>query len=115
MPSQDQAREAVRRHKDYEKAAADLGVPPGQAYLLATGLPADGSDSGEEVGEEAERGDESPRPYALAVSTQHLVNGPAENPTRKEHILDWIKRRAAADTQMRAAADRRSVEPPQPQ
>ena len=112
MPTREQVLAALRRRKTYEDAAADLGIPAGQAYMVATGVPADGSDAGEEVPEEADRPGPAPRPGAISGSTQHLVNPPASNPTRQEHVLEWVARRAAVDRQMRSAADARTVTPP---
>jgi len=40
---------------------------------------------------------------------------PHENPTTKESVLAWMKARAAADGPMRAAAERRTAEPPEPE
>ncbi|HEX4467146.1 MAG TPA: hypothetical protein VH025_08150 [Solirubrobacteraceae bacterium] len=73
----------------YETAARELRIPPGQAFMIATGLPADGGDG--------------PLPEELAGkpvldgSPQRLVNPAAFNPTRKPHVLEWVKRRAARD------------------
>jgi hypothetical protein len=57
--------------------------------MVATGLPADGSDAPSER-ELAEK-------PVLAGSSQHLVNPPAFNPTRDEHVLEWVRGRAAHD------------------
>jgi hypothetical protein len=57
--------------------------------MIATGLPADGS--------------EVPPPEEMAAkpvppgSSQHLVNPPPFNPKRKQHVVDWVRRRAAAE------------------
>lgn len=83
-------REQVQRLLDagysYEVAARALRIPAGQAFMIATGLPADGS--------------EAPTPEELAgkppvpASTQQLLNPPAHNPTRKPHLLEWVRERA---------------------
>jgi hypothetical protein len=73
----------------YETAGRELGIPAGQAYMIATGLPADGSDV--PAPEELE---DKP---VLPGSSQHLVNPPAFNPTRKQHVLDWVHERAARE------------------
>jgi len=83
---------------DYEAAGRRWGIPPGLAFMIATGLPADGSDG---LAPEDYR-----RPGMLEGSTQHLVNPPAANPTTKPHILEWIRRRARADQAMQGAAGR---------
>ncbi len=73
----------------YETAARELGIPPGQALMIATGLPADSS--------------EAPPPEELASmpelpsSPQRLVNDAQFNPTRKPHVLEWVRRRAARE------------------
>lgn len=73
----------------YEEASAELGIPAGQAYLVATGLPADGS--------MALTPEERLRPGILAESTQRLSNPPHVNPTVKPEVLAWIRARAAHD------------------
>jgi hypothetical protein len=80
----------------YEEAAERLGVPPGQAYLIATGIPADGSDT---VTAEQRR-----RPGMLPSRSQRLVNPREVNPTRRDDVLDWIRSRLLADEPMRAVA-----------
>jgi hypothetical protein len=87
---------------DYPGIARRLGVPPGQAYLIATGMPADGGDTYTEA--------ERQRPGVLP-SAQHLLGAEAENPTTKEVVLNWIKSRVAADPQMQTAAQQRDAEP----
>jgi hypothetical protein len=86
-------REQVMRLLDsghtYETAARELGIPAGRAFMLATGLPADGS--------YAPSPEDLERKRVLPGSSQHLVNPPPYNPTRKEYVLDWVKRRAARD------------------
>jgi hypothetical protein len=81
---------------DYEDAAERLGVPPGQAYLIATGIPADGGDT---VTAERRR-----RPGMLPSRSQRLVNPREVNPTHRDDVLDWIRSRLLADEPMRAAA-----------
>jgi hypothetical protein len=73
----------------YEEAAARLGIPPGQAYLIATGLPADGS--------VALSPEDRVRPGALPESTQHLSNPPQVNPTVKPEVLAWMRERATRE------------------
>jgi hypothetical protein len=89
MPSSDQVRARLRAGRSYETIARELGISPGLAYMLATGVPADFSDDlheGERVG----------RP-ALADSAQRLVNPHEHNPQRNPVVLDWIRRRAATE------------------
>ena len=82
-------RELLRQGHTYETAGRELGIPAGQVYMIATGLPADGS--GAPAPEELEA-----KPV-LAGSSQHLVNPPPFNPTHKQHIVDWVRERAARD------------------
>jgi hypothetical protein len=89
MPSSGQVRARLRAGRGYETIARELGIAPGLAYMLATGVPADFSDDlhdGERVG----------RP-ALADSAQRLVNPHEHNPQRNPVVLDWIRRRAATE------------------
>jgi hypothetical protein len=74
MSTRAQVLELIRSGDTYERAAAKLGIPPGQAYLLATGKPADGSDG--------------------RSSRQELVHPQAHNPTRKPRIEAWVRERA---------------------
>jgi hypothetical protein len=93
----------VRSGLDYEAVGRRLGIPAGQAYLIATGLPADGGDT---LPPQEER-----RPGMLPTSSQHLANPAPENPTVSHRILDWLKQRAAADHSMGAAARERDAGP----
>lgn len=102
MPTRDQVRQLLEQGHDYPEIARRLGVPAGQAYLIGTGIPADGSDTYTDA--------ERQRPGVLP-SAQHLLGLAAENPTTKETVLSWIKRRVSADAQMQAAARHRDAEP----
>lgn len=103
MATREQVRGLLDSGLDYEAAGLRLGIPPGQAYLIATGVPADGSDT---ITEE-----EAQRPGFL-LSSQHLSNPPHDNPTTKDEVAAWLKARVAADAQMRAALRARTAEPP---
>lgn len=93
----------VRDGVSYDEIGRRLGIRPGLAYLVATGLSADGSDAPSEQAHE--------RPGFLGTS-QRLANPqPAENATSKESVLTWITRRVAADRQMQEAAAARTAEP----
>jgi hypothetical protein len=89
MPTQDQVRELLDRGHSYEMAARELHIPAGQAYMIATGLPADGGDthSPEELRDE-------PLPPG---GPQQLVGPPALNPTRNARVMEWVRARAARD------------------
>lgn len=104
MPTREQVRGLLDGGLDYEGAGRRLGIPPGQAYLIATGVAADGSDTITDA--------DAQRPGYLR-SSQHLANPPHENPTVKESVAAWLKARAAADEQMRTALRARTAEPPE--
>jgi hypothetical protein len=74
---------------DYATAARELGEPEGRLFMIATGLAADGS--GVPTPREPEDGP------ALPGSSQQLVNPPELNPTRKQHVIDWVRGRAARE------------------
>lgn len=89
MPTTDQVRALLDAGHSYETSARELGISPGLAYMLATGVPADFSDdlhSGERAGR-----------AELADSSQRLVNPHQHNPLRNPVVIDWIKRRAATE------------------
>jgi hypothetical protein len=94
MPTKEQIRRLLDEGLGYEEAARRLSIPAGQAYMIATGMPADGGDA--PPADAAGRG--------LLPASQHLANPPHENPTTSELVRDWIGARVAADPQMRAAA-----------
>ncbi|MDQ3900373.1 MAG: hemerythrin domain-containing protein, partial [Actinomycetota bacterium] len=102
MPTRDQVRRLLEQGHDYPEIARRLGVPPGQAYLIGTGIPADGGDTYTDA--------ERQRPGVLPTA-QHLLGLGAENPTTKETVLNWIKARVSTDEQMKAAAQQRDAEP----
>jgi hypothetical protein len=77
MATRPQVRDLIASGDSFEEAARKLGIAPGQAYLLATGKPADGSDG--------------------ESSRQELVFARAHNPTRKPHVLAWVRERAARE------------------
>ena len=89
MPSSDQVRALLEAGRSYEAIARELGISPGLAYMLATGVPADFSDDLHD-GERADRA-------KLADSSQALVNPHQHNPQRNPVVIEWIKRRAASE------------------
>ncbi len=105
MPTREQVQEVRHATGSYAAAAKVLAIPPGQAYLIATGIPADSSDG--------VRHDPRRQPGILGGSTQHLVYGhmPAHNPTSDPRVHHWLKGLVAADPVMRAAAGTRDVAP----
>jgi hypothetical protein len=86
MPSRDQVTALLDEGHTYETAARELKIPAGLVFMIATGLPADGGD--------APAPEELASKRVLSGSSQHLVNPPAFNPTRKQHVIDWVKQRA---------------------
>lgn len=102
MPTREQVRRLVEQGLDYPEIGRQLGVPPGQAYLIGTGMPADGGDT--------QTAAERRRPGVLS-SAQHLLGAGAVNPTTKQAVLDWVKDRVRADPQMQAAARHRDAGP----
>jgi hemerythrin superfamily protein len=105
VPTREQVRALLAEGLDYAGTGRRLGIPPGQAYLIATGLPADGGDTSS-VDEQ--------RPGGLPSSTQHLANPPHENPDSKDAVREWVAARVRADAQMRRAAEERTAEPDEP-
>jgi hypothetical protein len=77
------------RGRTYDEAGPELGITPGQAYLIATGLPADGS--------MALAPEDRVRPGVLAESTQRLSNPEQVSPSVQPRVLAWIRDRAARE------------------
>ncbi len=100
MPSRRQVRQLLERGLDYRAIGRRLGIPAGQAHLIGTGVPADGSDT--VTAADRERS-------GAQVAGQNLVNPPAENPTTNESVQRWIESRVAADPQLRVATRRREI------
>lgn len=103
MPTKQQVLAALAGGTDYEGAARRLGIRPGLAYLIATGVPADGSDVLTE--------EENRRPGMLPGSTQHLANPPAHKPDAGAVVHAWLRRRAERDPRMAAAVRARTAAP----
>ena len=78
----------------YREAADRLGIPAGQAYLIATGRPADG-------GAEPATKDDDGGPEG--GSDQPLADPPHHNPTSSPQVHDWMVARARADQPMQDA------------
>lgn len=90
VATRNQVLELLDSGLDYEAAGRALQVPAGQAFLIATGVPADGSDT--------ITARESVDKPLLAGSAQELVNPSAFNPTRKESVLTWVGERARRES-----------------
>lgn len=89
MATRGQVTQLLSEGHSYEAAAAELGISPGEAFMVATGLPADGSD--------APHPDDLRAKPVLPGSSQHLSNPPAVNPTTNAAVLDWVRERAARE------------------
>jgi hypothetical protein len=100
VPTREQVRELLDSGMDYEAAGRRLSIPAGQAYLILTGVPADGSDTIPDREMEESR--------YLLPSSQRLSNPPEHNPVGKDSVRRWIAARAAADGQMQAAKRQRA-------
>lgn len=85
MASREQVRRLVAGGADYVEVGRVLGIPPGQAYLIMTGMPADG-------GEMPRSGQEPP---GHLRSPQYLVHPAPQNPTAREVVHRWMAQRAA--------------------
>jgi hypothetical protein len=93
MATPAQVQRLLDEDHDFGTAAARLGITPGEAYLLATGRPADGSDS---------RYFSDPR--QLPSSPQRLVGPPPVNPSRHPIVDAWVRERARRDLRAEASA-----------
>jgi hypothetical protein len=87
--TREQVRGAVQGERPWQDAARALGVSPGLAFMVATGVPADGSG----VPELSDRVGDGP---SLA-SPQSLVNPREHNPLRNELVEAWVRGRAARE------------------
>jgi hypothetical protein len=97
VPSYHDVTRRIRAGKSVEDVGRELGASPGLVYMIATGLPADGSDT---------LGADDLARDVVQPTTQHLVGAPVAHPTHKDSTHEWIRRRAAADAPMQAAAGR---------
>jgi hypothetical protein len=89
MSTREQVRALLREGHSPETAARVLHISPGLVFMIATGLPADGSDA--PAPEELKARGVSPG------SSQHLVGPAALSPTRKPFVMDWVRERAARE------------------
>lgn len=105
MPTRDEVRKRIDAGASYEEVGRTLGIPPGQAYMIATGVAADGSDGLSP--EELDR-----RLGALAGSTQHLANPETEVPKDDPRVAQWRRDRALGDRTLQEAARAHPLEPP---
>ncbi|MGW4464865.1 hypothetical protein [Micromonospora sp. NPDC004704] len=89
MVSKQQVLELVDLGHGYSEIGRLLGIPAGQAYLVATGIPADGGDT--------VTGRQRQRPGMLPSHSQRLVNPREMNPSYSERVHEWIRTRAMRD------------------
>lgn len=101
MATKRQVLDLALRGMSYEEIGLALGLSPGLAYLIATGVPVDGSDA---LSPEDRR-----RPGLLRGSTQHLASPPAAAPKASETVHRWMEQMAGGDAQMGSAAGDRRV------
>ena len=80
---------ALTSGSDWRAAAAALAIEPGLAFMIATGVAADGSGV-------PELGDRVGSGPALS-SPQSLVNPRGHNPLRNELVDAWVRGRAARE------------------
>jgi hypothetical protein len=97
MATRQQVEELAARGLDYAEIGRRLGISPGLAHLIGTGLPADGGDA---------PSPEERRDRKLPPSGQDLANPPHHNPTSRDVVHRWIADRVRADEQMRTAGGR---------
>jgi hypothetical protein len=89
MPTRAQVLQLLDAGHSFQTAGRQLGIPPGRAFMIATGLPADRSDN--------PHPDEPGARLVPAGSSQDLVNPPAFNPTRGPAVVRWVRTRAARE------------------
>lgn len=89
MASRAQVDELLKLGHTYESLARELGISPGLAFMIATGVPADGS--------EAMTPDELAARHVPKCSTQQLVNPPTADPTSSDIVRRWVRERAARE------------------
>lgn len=91
----------------YVEIAERLGIPLGRAYLIATGLPADGSDSLAPEDGKSRRG-------VLTSGAQELVNPPLGRTSEPGAALNFLRQRVASDAAMQQAGLEHEATVPEP-
>jgi hypothetical protein len=86
MPSKQQVLRLVDLGHGYPEIGRLLDIPAGQAYLVATGIPADGGDT--------VTGRQRERPGMLPSHSQRLVNPREVNPSHSDRVHEWVRARA---------------------
>ena len=79
---------ALEKGSDWTAAGQQLQISPGLAFMIATGIPADGSGV-----------PEVPRVAGAPelASPQSLVNARGHNPLSNDTVDAWVRRRAAKE------------------
>lgn len=108
MPTRDQMLRAYQQHGDYGEAARELGIPAGQAHLVATGVPADGGDT------LSPDGGDQPGMLGWELPGPRLGRLAVRSPAARPDVREWVRRRAAADAPIQAAAQARDAAPAEP-
>jgi hypothetical protein len=101
VPDREQVLRLVAEGVQYEEIGRRLGIAPGQAYLIGTGIPADGGDTVTHA--------QRDRPGMLSSHSQRLVNPRTTNPTGRQDVREWIRWRVSTDLPMRQAAELRQA------
>lgn len=89
MITREQVCAAAKNERSWETVAQALGIRPGLAFMVATGVPADGSGV-PDLGEVLCGGPNLSSP-------QSLVNPRGHNPLRNELVEAWVRGRAARE------------------
>lgn len=90
MTSRSEIVALARSGISFEELGRHLGMPPGRAYLVAVGHPADDSDAGSDR-----------QSYQTGItkqsSTQSLCNPPSDSVYSQPAVHRWVKERAHRD------------------
>jgi hypothetical protein len=89
VATRDQILELLDSGHAVESVGRRLGLPPGQVFMIANGVPADGSDSRYRDAPTHGEGDTD--------SPQSLVNPPVGAPNPEAMIARWVRERAARE------------------
>lgn len=89
MATREQILELLDSGHAVESVGRKLGIPAGQVFMIANGVPADGSDS--RYGDAAAHGEGD------TDSPQSFVNPPVGAPNPEGMIAEWVRQRAARE------------------
>lgn len=92
MVTRDEVLEKLKQGGGYPSVGRQFDIPAGKAYMIATGIPADGSDS---------LSPEDQKREGLELGgTQALLGVPHHNPNQPEEkaeVMAWVRDRARAE------------------